>query len=427
MFPNNMPRGADRCMKIYKIITLLIIFMVMFGCFMNNAAAEEKFNNSNVSERPVLYYFWAFCPLCDEPDLNLINIETYPIDIEIFEIVYNQDNLKKYHQMREELGIETIVFPTFIFNDQYWLGFSPLIEEDIIKAIEYALYEIPVNDEVTKLSLPIIGEIDLDATPILLTTLLLSFLDGFNPCSFFVLTFLLAIIVHSASRKRIFLVGITFLLVTSLVYGLFILGALNVMLFAAQLFWIRNVVAALVIVLGIFSIKDFFIYKKGVSVSIPDSYKAKYYQQVRKVFYTKSIIPMIAATPDMALGIALIELPCTAGFPFIWASIIAGLDLSPSQYVFLFAVYLTIYLIDELILFFLALIRMRTLKLTEERGLLLKLIAGSLMLVLGLVLLLKPEYMQNIFGILMAFGATLLVVFLMYLIRRLTSARSRKF
>ncbi|MCJ7805922.1 MAG: thioredoxin, partial [Clostridia bacterium] len=222
-----------------------------------------------------------------------------------------------------------------------------------------------------------------------------------------------------------FLVGITFLLVTSLVYGLFILGALNVMLFAAQLFWVRNVVAAIVIVLGIFSIKDYFIYKEGVSVSIPDSYKTKYYQQVRKVFYTKSIIPMIAATAAMALGIALIELPCTAGFPFIWTSIIAGLDLSPSQFVFLFAVYLTIYLIDELILFLLALIRMRTLKLTEESGLFLKLIAGSFMLVLGLVLLLKPEFMDKIFGILMAFGATFLIIVIMYLIRKLISFQSR--
>ena len=136
---------------------------------------------------------------------------------------------------------------------------------------------------------------------------------------------------------------------------------------------------------------------------------------------------MISATAIMALGIALIELPCTAGFPFIWTNIIAGLDLSLSQYVFFFAVYLTIYLIDELVLFSLALIRMRSMKLTEEKSLLLKLIAGSLMLVLGLVLLLKPEYMENIFGILMAFGASFLVVLFIYLIRKLVRFQFRKY
>ncbi len=427
-FHNDMyKQGIFKLKKLPLLIATVAINITLLVSFSGNTFAGENSDNTSLpDDPPVIYYFWGYCPLCVEPDENLTNIEDYPVEIRVYEVVYNADNREKFHKMREEIGIESIVFPTTIINNQYWLGFSPVIEEEIIEAIEYALYEKEAKARTMFIALPIIGEIDLHATPISLTTILIAFLDGFNPCSIFVLTFLLAIIVHSASRGRVLLVGITFLAVTTLVYGLFILGALNIMLFAAQLFWIRNVVAAIVIVLGLFSIKEYFAFRNGISFSIPESYKAKYYQQVRNVFYTKSVIPMISATAVMALGISLVELPCTAGFPFIWTGLIAGLDLPPSQYGLLFTVYLATYLSVEIIIFMLAVIRMRAIKLTEERGRLLKLVAGSLMLVLGLVLFLKPEYMESMLGLLIAFGASLLLISILYLIRTAISAKVTK-
>ena len=150
---------------------------------------------------------------------------------------------------------------------------------------------------------------------------------------------------------------------------------------------------------------------------IPDSYKQKYYSQVRQIFYTKSVLPAILATATMALGIALVELPCTAGFPFVWSSIVGSLDLSKTHFAVLFALYLFLYLLIELIIFFIAVIRMRSLKMTEEQGRFLKLAAGSLMFVLGMVLLVKPEYMENMLGILITFVAALAMVVIFRIIR----------
>jgi cytochrome c biogenesis protein CcdA len=399
-------------------VILMIAVLIIFPVNMKSVFADNDSSGNLVKEK-TLYYFWAYCPLCDEPEHHLEGFEDYPISIEVYEIVYNADNLDKYNRMREEVGIDMVLFPLFIYEDQYWIGYSEVISNEITAAIENSLDNSLSVGRQSVINLPLIGEINLVDNPILLTTVIIAFLDGFNPCSFFVLTFLLAIIVHSASRKRIFLVGITFLLVTSLVYGLFILGALNIMLFAAQLFWIRNLVAAIVIVLGLFAVKDYLCFKEGLSLSISESNKNKYYQQVRKVFYTKSVIPMITATAVMAMGIALVELPCTAGFPFIWTSIIAGLELTLARYFLLFIVYLAIYLSVELGIFLVVLIRMRSVKVTEERGRLLKLIAGCLMLILGLTLLLKPEYMENLFGLIIAFAATAVLILIFYMVRKL--------
>ena len=393
------------------VLTLLTVTFLTANMFAISYAAEEADSPNNGE---VLYYFWGYCPTCSDPDEHVWLFEDYPIDVEIYEVFYDEEGRKKYEQVTEEMEISARGFPTLVFRDHYWLGFSPAVQDDITEAIEAYFEDREREQNGLAVNLPLLGEINLEASPILVTTLIIAFLDGFNPCSLFVLTFLLAIIVHSASRKRIFIVGITFLLVTSAVYGLFMLGVLNIMIFVTQLFWIRNLIAAIVIVLGIVAIKDFLVYKEGFSFAIPDSYKSKYYKQVRKVFYTESVIPMITATSVMALGIALVELPCTAGFPFIWSTIVAGLDLSVTHFALLFVIYILVYLSVELAIFFAAVIRMRSIKMTEEKGRLLKLIAGSLMLVLGLILLIEPTFMENMIGLMIAFFASAIMVLVFY-------------
>jgi hypothetical protein len=399
------------------VLGLLLIMAFLPGNSLNIVHAETE-QPESVLQKQVLYYFWAFCPLCTEPDENLTRFLDYPVPIEVYEVVYSSENMEYFNRVRAELGIDMLIFPIFIFNQQYWIGDSDAILDDVAAAIERSLGENISERSLTVIRLPILGEIDLLSSPVILTTLVIAFLDGFNPCSFFVLTFLLAIIVHSASRKRILLVGLTFLIITSLVYGLFMLGALNIMLIASQLFWIRNLVAVIVVILGILGIKDYFAYQEGFSMSIPDSYKSKYYSQVRKVLYSESMMPMITATALMALGIALVELPCTAGFPFIWSGIIAGLNLSTAEYILLFTLYLVVYFADEFIIFLLALLKMRTVKLTEESGRFLKLVAGSLMLVLGLVLVVNPVLMESLRGLAVAFGAVFMLILIMHSIRK---------
>lgn len=391
------------------IIFIICLYLINYAC---NSVAAQDYSPHGVEKEPVLYYFWGLCPICSKPDDHVGLFDDYKIRVEINEVFYDQEGRDIYDQFRDSLGIEHFGFPTIVFEDQYWIGFSETNQGEIVNAIAVSLQGETFAKPQNVVRLPFIGDVDLVAAPILLTTVIIASLDGINPCSLFVLTFLLAIIVHSASRKRVVLVGLTFLVITASVYGFFILGILNIMLFASRLFWIRNLVAGLVIILGLTAIKDYVFVKKGLSFSIPESYKNKYYQQVRNIFYTEAVVPTILTTTVMAMGIALVELPCTAGFPFIWSSIVSGMNLPAGQFIILFAVYLLCYLFIELIIFFIAVIRMRSIKMTEEKGYFLKLVAGSLMVVLGLILLLKPEYMENVIGIALTFiaAASLIVI-----------------
>ena len=61
------------------------------------------------------------------------------------------------------------------------------------------------------------------------------------------LTILLALVIHSGSRKRIMLVGTTFLIVTAAIYGLFIAGVFGSLAFLLALYLLIYLAIELVI------------------------------------------------------------------------------------------------------------------------------------------------------------------------------------
>jgi len=255
--------------------------------------------------------------------------------------------------------------------------------------------------------LPIVGEVEADAYPLAAFTALIAFVDGLNPCSIWVLSFLLGIVLYSG-KKKVVLVGLTFLIVTATVYGLFIAGALTIFHFIAHLFWIRLTVAAIAIIIASVSIKDFFWFKKGISFTIPERYKPGLYKKVRGLIKKEDTLTTVTATAFMAAGVALIELPCTAGFPVIWSQIVAERGLNTQVYIGFLIMYVLVYLSIELVIYSGAALRMKRLDFGKKEGRIMKLVGGSIMLVLGLVILIDHTIMDDFTLTLIVFALTIL-------------------
>ena len=66
--------------------------------------------------------------------------------------------------------------------------------------------------------LPVFGEIDPKVWSLPAFTIAIAALDSFNPCAFFVLLFLLSLLVHAGSRRRMLAIGSLFILVSGVVY-----------------------------------------------------------------------------------------------------------------------------------------------------------------------------------------------------------------
>jgi hypothetical protein len=274
---------------------------------------------------------------------------------------------------------------------------------------------------------PVVGAVDLAAYPALSATLLIAFVDGFNPCSLWVLTVLLAMVLNAgATRGRVALIGGTFLTVTGLIYGAFIAGVFTVLGFIEHLGAIRVGVAAIALFVGAVNVKDYVAYKQGLSFTIPDRFKPRIYRGGRSVRDTdRPLAAVLGTTVAMAAGIALVELPCTAGFPVIWAGIMRTQGVEGVAFWALLGTYLVVYVLDELVLFAAVVVTLRVGRFQERHGRLLKLLAGAVMLSLGVVLLVAPTLMEDLgAAALVVFGSITLAVLVDVSNRRRTNRRS---
>ncbi|MFO7625326.1 MAG: hypothetical protein R6V73_13340 [Anaerolineales bacterium] len=407
-----------------------------------------------LAESPTpVYFFWGDgCPHCatQKPFLDELSGRYPQVEVRSYEVWYVQGNRQIFFDMTAKLGFEPSGVPVTIIGDQYWTGFHESIKADIEAAVVGCIQNgcpdlgvgiipglqpapvspvvpaepaeplqtlepvdpgAPVEEEPAAtpgeevLVLPLIGAVNLGAHSLGFSTALIAFVDGFNPCSLWVLSILLALVIHSGSRKKILIVGLTFLVVTASVYGLFIAGLFKVFTFVGFLGWIRAVVAVIALGFAAINIKDYFWFKEGVSLTVSDKHKPKIYQDIRGLMAPgKSALALIGATVVMALGIALVELPCTAGFPVLWTNLLAAQQVDTLTFALLLGLYMLIYLLDELVVFGTAVVTLKASKLEEKHGRVLKLVGGLVMLALAVVLLVNPELMNSLTSSLVVFG-----------------------
>ena len=381
----------------------------------------------------MLVFHSETCPHCEaqKPFIEDLDAVHEALSIRLFEVRTSQELFK---QVASAHGVRADSVPAVFVGGRAWFGDSALTRHQIASYVEQCLErgdcpdsrdtEQPFDTKTTEqetapLTLPLIGTIDLMMQPVTLSTALIAFIDGFNPCSLWVLTILLALVIHSGSRKRILIVGLTFLTVTASIYGMFIFGvfgALNLMLTAAWTYW---VVAAMALVFAVVNIKDYFWFQRGISFTIDDRHKPGIYRRIRALLKDGRSTPaLIGATALMAAGIAIIELPCTAGFPVVWGSIVASHNIDWMFFAFLLGLYLLIYLAIELVIFLIALTTLRVDRFEERHGRILKLIGGIIMLALAGVLVLAPDLMHDIRGALGVFAVAIAVTVVILILHR---------
>jgi len=272
-----------------------------------------------------------------------------------------------------------------------------------------------------KLSVPILGEVDPQSFSLPLLTVAIAGLDAFNPCAFFVLLFLLSLLAHQKSRKRMLAIGGIFVLFSGLMYFSFMAAWLNLFQLLGNLVWVTLVAGALAVFVGIVNVKDFFAFERGLTLSIPESRKPDIYRRARAILGADNLPALVAAMVFLAIAANFYELLCTAGFPLVYTRLLTLSDLPPAGYYLYLALYNLIYVVP-LVLIVLAFVRtMGARKLTERDGRLLKLLSGVMMLELGALLLVAPERLNNLA---VAFGLLGVAVVVTWIAARMTREKA---
>jgi cytochrome c biogenesis protein CcdA len=199
-------------------------------------------------------------------------------------------------------------------------------------------------------------------------------------------------------------------------YALYIVGFYSALDYVGEMVWIRLGLAAIAITFGVLQLKDGLYPGVGPSLSISAERKPGLYKKMRGVAAADRGLPaVIAGTVALAVGVSLLETPCTAGLPLLWTGLLSEQGVSTGTAAGLFAIYMAVFLLDELIVFGVAVFTLRAAKLQERHGRVLKLIAGSVLLTLGVTMLLAPQAMDTLIGTMVVFGVAALLTLTLWL------------
>jgi glutaredoxin len=245
-----------------------------------------------------------------------------------------------------------------------------------------------------QIEVPLFGRLSASKLGMPLFTLAIGLIDGFNPCAMWVLLFLLSILVNLKDRKRILAIAGTFVIVSGLAYFAFMAAWLNVFALIGYLRPIQIVLALMAIVIGTIHTKDFFAFRQGVSLSIPESAKPGIYARVRSIVTAEHMSGAVAGAITLAVLVNIVELLCTAGLPALYTNILMQQELSAAgRYAYL-GLYILAYMFDDALMVGIVVITLSKRKLQETQGRWLKLISGVAILLLGVVMLFRPEWLH---------------------------------
>jgi thiol-disulfide isomerase/thioredoxin len=391
------------------------------------------------AEEVRIVLFWGDgCPHCANEKAFLEGlVARHPgVAVDAYEVWNDEENRQRFVEVAEAHGVEPSGVPGTFVAGRAWIGFSDAVGAEIEAVVVAELARIAAasptpaasmstvpaaspaaSPSASAVELPVFGRLDPAAGSLVTMTALIALVDGFNPCSLWVLSILLAMMLHSGSRRRLLAVGVTFLVVAGAAYGLFMLGLFAVLDWVGYSTWVRVAIAAVVGLFGIVAIKDYFWYGRGPSLSIPEERKPGIVRRSRQIALSeRSLLALVPITALLAAGVSLLELPCTAGFPVMWNGILADRGVAGAPFAGLLLLYLLIYLLDELVLFTIALVTMRVTKMQERHGRALKLTAGSVMLSLAAVMLVMPTLLDSVPGALAVFGSALAMAILVMLV-----------
>ena len=149
-----------------------------------------------------------------------------------------------------------------------------------------------------------------------------------------VLVFLLSILVNVKDRKKIAAIAGSFVVVSGLAYFAFMAAWLNLFMLIGIARPLQIALGLLALLIGLINVKDFFAFKKGATLSIPESVKPGIYARVRRIVLTEYISAAIGLTVILAILVNVVELLCTAGLPAVYTQILALQQLPDRKTIF---------------------------------------------------------------------------------------------
>lgn len=399
-------------------ILFLVISLFSF-CNVVNAVSEKNLVN--------IYLFHSYtCKHCKEEIKLLDELEKEYDNIKVYKYEVNENgNGELLKNISEIMGSKVTGTPYTIIGNKVFSGydyenskgrFKGAIEyyskygyEDkvgeYISSIPLPSYEVKdtdldvdeyINDYISyKVKLPLIGEVKLKNLTLPLVTVVIGFADGFNPCAMWVLLFLISMLIGMKDKKRMWILGSTFLLTSALIYLIFMMSWLNLANLLISVVWVRVIIAIVSLVGGIINLRGYIKHRKVSGCDVVDDKKRNIIiTRIKKFTTEKNFWLAILGVIVLAISVNVVELACSAGLPVMFIEILSLNNLTAIEEIIYIVLYMLFFLLDDFVIFVIAMTTLSLTGVSSKYGNLSKLIGGILMLLIGLLLMFKPEWIM---------------------------------
>jgi len=394
---------------------LLFSFVFIFSISSLGLASAQE----NKSQPEIKLFFSPTCPHCEQEKEFLSSLEKKYKELKIEQYsTFRKESVSILNNLYEQFEVpleDRGYVPVTFIDDRCFIGFNKNIAKKIEDCVVDIINEEPCEEGVGEkggvtsteksdgkpISIPIIGEIETSHFSSLALAIIMGGLDGFNACAMVALAFLLAVLIGTGVRKRVFLIGGVFIFVSGIVYFLFMTAWLNLFLVLEQVKFITIIVGVVIILFSLVLLKDYF-YGVVCKLCRIDPGKKSLFSGIEKGLLSKmkflirsdlSLPLVLIGVAVVAAGVNLVELVCSFGFPLAFTKILTARELPAASYYFYIFIYILFYMLDDMIIFTVAILTLRITKVSDKYLKAVKLISGIVLLALGVVMLFYPEFL----------------------------------
>ena len=419
-----------------KILKFLIVFAV-FLLLPVSAKADEKVINIHL-------FYGNGCPHCAAEEEFLSDYLKDRTDVKLYkyEIWYDSHNQELLSKVQKEMGTTNKNgVPFTVIGKKTIVGYADGVTDEQIKdAINYYLNndyrdyagEITgkvkkneVKEDTTKdesktedkkenkiekaddtkdsdqtdenVTVPVLGKINAKKVSLPILAVVLGFVDGFNPCAMWILIFLITMLFNMKDRKKMWILGLTFILTSGIVYLMFMLAWLNLATFISKIAFIRLLIAVIALVVGLINVYKYIdsLKKKDEGCDVVDKKdRKKIMEKIISITHEKKFIIALLGIMVLAASVNIIELMCSIGIPLLFTQILAMNNLSTFSYMIYMFIYIFFFLIDDIVIFVISMVTLKVTGLSTKYTKYSHLIGGIIMLIIGLLLIIKPELLM---------------------------------
>ena len=369
---------------------------------------QNKFEELKESQTVVIFHHPG-CHACRDA-INYIEKtlkRKYPNIAYKYYDITSQKGMEVAQSYYEIYGMDSdeLTTPTIFIGENHLVGYDK--EGNSGDYLEIAIKKNYLGEELTeeeqkvfsKETTPnhvntLFGQVNIfeKSLPVLAVTL--GLLDGFNPCSMWVLVYLITLIAGLRDRSKIWLIVGSFVMASGVLYFLFMTALLNVFLYIGYLRILELFFGCIALYAGGMSMKTYLIDRgQAVCKVSGDGTKEKIKSKIRKLVSEKFSVIAVLGVIALAFVVNSMEFVCSAALPAVFTSILAQADISIVVYYLYILLYVFFFLLNHLVIFGAAAIAIERFE-PDKYMFHIQLLGGTILLALGIIMVFFPEYLR---------------------------------